>query len=236
VRYLNRSPFILAPGFSGLPFTPTRLGQIKPPLEESGIAMIVQQDVGHLRTALGTLPPRVINPVLIVMTGLPGTGKSTFARLLAKRLPLVIVETDSLRTSLVLHPHYTRGENSRLFTACHKLIFELLDDGISVLFDATNLSKKNRSPLYEIAGTTNTKLILVRTTAPQHVVYARLYNRSHSQIHAQQLADWNVYRRMRSGVKPISENHVIVNTSKDIESALEIMVDKISRLLEDDGS
>lgn len=201
-------------------------------LEQSGIAVTAQQDVNHLRIALGILPPRSINPILIVMTGLPGTGKSTFARLLAKRLPLVIVETDFLRPSLVGHPRYTRGENNRLFTACHQLICKLLEDGIVVLFDATNLTPKNRAPLYEITRTTNTKLILVRTTAPQHVVYARLYNRSHNQADPTQVADWKVYQRMRSGVRPISENHVIVNTSKDINPALEVMANNINRLLE----
>ena len=62
--------------------------------------MVVSQlsgDVKMLREGLGKLPEPVVRPSLVVVSGLPGTGKSYFCLRLAERVPFAILESDRLR-------------------------------------------------------------------------------------------------------------------------------------------
>lgn len=166
--------------------------------------------------------------VLVVISGLPGSGKSYFSRRVSERVPIVIVETDAMRKLLFSSPKYNAAESSRLFKACHALIGNLLKNGHSVLFDATNLVESNREYLYAIANKSDAKLIIVRVEAPLDVVSERLRKRENGDIDISldnSTAGLSIYRRMVSSVEPIRRNHFVVDTSRDINP----VIDKIAR-------
>jgi len=185
-------------------------------------------DVQRLRENLRGLPEPVAEPVLIVVSGLPGTGKSFFSIRLAERVPLLVLESDALRKALFLLPSYSAGENSNLFRTIHLLIEELLKDGISLVLDATNLSERSRERLYSIADRVNTRLVMVLVEAPPEVVRQRLEDRA-GDPESSSDADWAVYCQMRSSVERISRNHYVVNTSRDITPIIDKVVREIMR-------
>lgn len=186
----------------------------------------VVTDVQRLSENLGQFPDPVVKPVFIVVSGLPGTGKSYFCSKLAERLPFVILESDILRKTLFLSPTYSLLESSRLFQAIHRLIEKLLKRGIPLILDATNLSERYRERLYHIADRLDAKLILVRVEAPPEVVYERLKARSEgTSSESSSDADWAVFQKMKSTVQKIHRNHFAVDTSRDITPVL----DKIAR-------
>ena len=115
------------------------------------MASSLQEDVRRLKGSLTGLPQPRVKPALIMVSGLPGTGKSFFCRKLADRLPFLILASDSLRRILFPAPQYHEHENKRVFSACHVLIEELLGKGIPVIFDATNLLEHHREYLYRAA-------------------------------------------------------------------------------------
>ena len=114
----------------------------------------------RLLESLGCLPEPVARPVLMIISGLPGTGKSHFSRQLTERVPLATLETDALRKALFSVPTYSASESSRLFRLIHALIEELLDRGVPVLLDATNLVEARRRRLYTIADQRDVKLVM----------------------------------------------------------------------------
>ena len=188
------------------------------------------EDVEKLREALPQGPPPVAKPVIVVISGLPGSGKSYFSRRLVERLPLLILESDVLRRVLFLSPGYTSAESARLFRACHALVEDLLRDGIPTLLDATNLLEDHRERLYHIADLLRVKLILVHLEAPPEVVYQRLKGRSEGMDpQAQSSADWQVYRKMYHTAEPIKRSHFVVDTSRDISPAISKVVRDIGR-------
>ncbi len=180
-------------------------------------------DVQKLAESLGQLPEPVVKPAFVAAIGLPGTGKSYFCNQLAKRLPLVILESDALRKALFPSPSYTQEENSRLFRAIHLLIERLLRKGISLVLDATNLSERHREYLYSIADRLDVKLILVRAESPPEVISERLKGRRGS-ADSKSDADWAVYQRMRPTVERIRRSHYVVDTSRDITPVLDKIV------------
>jgi len=184
-------------------------------------------DVERLAEGLGPLPEPVVKPAFIVVSGLPGTGKSYFCSKLAERLPIVILESDALRKALFPSLSYSAGESSYLFQVSHLLIEGLLKKGVPLILDATNLSEQHRERLYSIADRLDAKLVLVRVEAPPEVVRARLENRRGNP--GSSGADWEVYRRMRSSVQKIWRNHYAVDTSRDITPVLDKIVREVRR-------
>lgn len=186
------------------------------------------RDVERLRQSLDSLPQPQVEPPFVIVSGLPGTGKSFFCRKLAERLPFVILVSDALRKILFPCPVYDENENRRLFPACHALIDELLGKGIPVIFDATNLLERHREHLYRIAGKVGAKLILVRIEAPPEMVQQRLLVRGKGlDLQDSSQAGWRVYQKMKLRKERISHNHFVVDTSRDITPA----IDKIVRAI-----
>ena len=171
-------------------------------------------DLQRLTESLGQVPEPVVKPVLIAVSGLPGTGKSYFCSKLAERLPFIVRESDALRKALFPSPSYSAEESSHLFRACHYLIEQLLKKGFCLILDATNLSEGHREHLYGVAERLDARLVLVQVKAPPQVVRERLRNRSKSETSSD--ADWAIYRRMKTSVEPIRRNHYVVDTSRDI--------------------
>ena len=187
---------------------------------------LVASDVQRLTGSLGQLPEPMAEPVLIVVSGLPGTGKSYFCKNLAERLPFLILESDALRKVLFSLPTYTAQESSRLFQAIHRLIEGLLKRGISLILDATNLSERYRERLYNIADRLNARLILVRVEAPPDLVRERLQARDENKNPEDNSdAGWSVYKKMQPAVQKIQRKHYAVDTSRDITPVL----DRIAR-------
>ena len=190
----------------------------------------VTSDVRELKNALGELPEPVAKPALIIVSGLPGTGKSHFSRKLVERLPSVIVESDALRKRLFPTPTYSAEESHRLFCACHRLIEEFLGGGIPVILDATNLVEHHREPLYRIAQRLQARLILVQVEAPRELVRERLQGRAEGVNHEDKSdAGWSIYQRMRTRVERISRNYFAVDTSRDITPVIDKVVREAKR-------
>ena len=185
-------------------------------------------DVKRLAESLRELPELVAKPVLIVVSGLPGTGKSYFCRRLTERLAAIILESDASRRVLFPSPSYSLAESGRLFKAVHRLIKELLGKGVSVILDATNLLERYREYLYSIAERLEVKLILVRIEAPSSVVRERLRARLENTEESSD-ADWEVYQKMKHSVDKITRKHYAVDSSRDITPVLDKIMREVRR-------
>jgi len=193
----------------------------------------LEEDVSNLESSLGPLAPTRDRPCLVLLSGLPGSGKSYFSRELAKRFPLAHLNSDVLRRRLFLRPAHSAAESARLFAAVHALAERLLARGVSVIVDATSLREAHRSPLYEIAERTGAGLIVVQTQAPHTIARGRLTRRARGRDRRDASeATVEVYDRMRSEVEPIRRPHVTVDTSKDTAPALDEVVRTLSSVCE----
>ena len=180
-------------------------------------------DLELLRAAYaGELPDATPEtPSLVILCGLPGTGKSHFARELAYRAPFVWLSSDRTRKLLVDTPSYSRREHRRVFSAMHVLTRGYLRDGYSVVFDATNLNENVRRPLYESASAVGVDPLIIRFTAPSELVRRRLTDRADGVGEASQSdATWDVYSRMAVADQPVPRPHLLVGGPEDMESVM----------------
>ena len=202
------------PGFVGLAW------QVAEPVVERAaqkrLSSARRRDVATLAATMGPLPTPVEQPVLVLLSGLPGSGKSHLAKHIAARYPLAVLNSDALRKALVTRPTYSQKESARLFPAIHALLEDLLRRGVPALFDATNLKEAHRLPLYEIAERTGARLLVVEVRADDEVVRQRLHGRWVREDPGDvSEATVQVYEMMRDEAEPITRPHIVVDTSHD---------------------
>ena len=78
-------------------------------------------------------------PFCFITIGLPGSGKSTWAQ--AMGLP--IISTDAIRLEL-FGKETDQEHNYEVFCEAYRRVRRTLEDNSSVIFDATNLTSRNR--------------------------------------------------------------------------------------------
>jgi len=183
-------------------------------------------DTEKLSDSLVKIPLPVAKPVFVLVSGLPGTGKSYFCRRLVERLPAIILESDTLRRKLFSQPDYSQNESTRLFKAIRLLAERFLRRGICIIIDATNLLERHREYLYSIAEHLDVKLVIVSIKAPPLLVKERLATRFKNSDEKSE-ASWEVYMKMNPSVEKIGRKHFIVDTSREITPC----IDKIMREL-----
>ena len=168
----------------------------------------LEQDLAVIRS----LAPPVGHPAhsgLVILYGLPASGKSWFADLIAQRVPAVILNSDRLRRAIIAHPRYDGDENKRLFTAMNRRTAELLAQGQTVIFDSTALRYWARFPLESIADEHGLTPVRVHLDPPESVVLARLDARPEPPDSQDAAKTWSdVYYWMKPGWEPIIESHL----------------------------
>jgi predicted kinase len=98
-----------------------------------------------------------MKPILAVMVGISGSGKSTFANGLKTSLKAELVETDAIRVELTGNAE-DQSQNARVFTIAKKRVNDYLSSGKNAIIDATSLSVRDRKEWIEIAKTNNAEV------------------------------------------------------------------------------
>jgi len=137
-------------------------------------------------------------PVVVMLMGFPGVGKSHVARLLAVRIGAAHVATDQLRSRLFIAATYTPEENVAVFGAADALLDALLGERHRVVLDATHLRRSYRAAPLATAARRGVPVVAVRIVADDAETLARLAARRVARAEGDHSdADERVFRRMR---------------------------------------
>jgi predicted kinase len=143
-------------------------------------AQLLKVSVRHLEAA---------QMVLLLIGGLPGTGKSTLARGLAGQGDWVVLRSDEVRKDLAgvqQSVHSDRGYGEGIYTqsmteATYAALLDqaraLLGQGSSVILDASWSSAKARESAAELGKECGAMVIALRCEAPSDLVSARIAQR-----------------------------------------------------------
>lgn len=150
--------------------------------------------------------------VLVLVGGLPGTGKSTLAGRLADGLGAVLLASDRIRKELAgLPPEtsaradfaqgiYEAGWTERTYGELVARAGTLLERGESVVLDASWTKAEHRGLAHDVAVRTHSRFVPLRCEAAPDVVAARLHQRL--RVHSYSDADERIATAMAAHADP----------------------------------
>jgi predicted kinase len=176
--------------------------------------------------------------MIIVLFGLPGTGKTTVREELRKYLDFYYFSTDELRRDVL---SYSSGNFSYEDTAplgweeilmAYRILCyaakPLIELNKNVLFDASFSSKVMRQYVIDLAKKTETKIYFLEIICPEDRVKERLFRRLNEKT-SESNAGWEVYKKVKVNFEPLTEEYFTIDTSQNLDFQIKEFFKLINR-------
>lgn len=200
----------------------------EPEIPPADRAKALVRSRAHWLWCLSELETPDRRPALVLVSGLPGTGKSTLSGILADAAHFDVLRSDVIRKE-ILTTEVATGDAAVLYSAentqqvydeCWTRARRRLLAGGRVIVDATFQREANRQKFLQLAIDCGVRVVWLECTAPADVVQQRLASRQGDASDA----DWSVYQPVRKQWEPLSEFtarfHEVVASSEGANSAL----------------
>jgi predicted kinase len=162
--------------------------------------------------------------ILLIVFGLPGTGKSTLSRLLSKKLGWLHLNTDIIREQLNLRGKYDNHSKERVYREMYEATKKQLTAQKSVIVDGTFYLKKHRQSYYDLAATYQCSIKWIEMQADDETVQSRISKkRRYSE------ADFDIYEKIKAAFEPVLHETLVIKSNEISES---VMMIKIGKYLE----
>ena len=166
---------------------------------------------------------------LVLICGLMGTGKTTFAKKVAERNGWALVSSDVVRKELAgipatQHEYVEWGEgiyssefSGKTYKRMNELAEQLLREGRSVVMDACYGKRSQRADTHALARGMNAEFTCIELVCPENEIKRRLTARSDERTTSD--GRWAIFAEQRARFEDVDEfaedEHVVVDTSKE---------------------
>ncbi|HEY8402311.1 MAG TPA: AAA family ATPase [Cytophagaceae bacterium] len=143
---------------------------------------------------------------IIAVSGLPGVGKSFFARHLAEKLKAAYLSTDTLRKEIIPSRTYSEKEKTLVYNELVNRI-NALEDKDWIVVDATFHKNENRARVEEIAQKKGVRLFWIKVTASEETIRERV-----SKPRPDSDANFAVYQKIKEAFEDFQTPVLILNS------------------------
>lgn len=172
-------------------------------------------------------------PLLIMLYGFAGSGKTYFARQLCDHLQAAHVQGDRIRTELFEQPRYDREENEAIAHLMDYMTGEFLNSGISVVYDDNAMRLTQRRMLRELARKSNAQPILVWQQIDMESAFVRANKRDRrkSDDKFSPATDRATFERIASGMQnPQNEDYIVISGKHVFSTQLNALIKRLREL------
>ena len=182
-------------------------------------------------------------PALIITTGVVGTGKTSLAQALSRRLGLVVISSDVTRKQLASIPltehrfeefdtgiysdEFSRITYDKMFTEAKSVLTE----GGSVIIDASFIKAPERQTAKRLAEETNADFFIVECALDDAILQERLARRAKEGSVSD--GRWEILEPQKKRFEPVAEvqpdNHIKVNTASPPDKLAKEIEARINR-------
>jgi adenylylsulfate kinase len=173
--------------------------------------------------------------MLVIMAGLPGTGKSTVARSLAQRLPGTVLDKDIIRASLFTPAQvdYSRVQDD----FCQEIMLQtaayLLGRTLSlyVFLDGRTFSRHyQRERVLAFCSQLETRWAILECVCSEPTALARLEKAAAERSHPALNRTPNLYHQIRKAWEPINHPKLVIDTEASLESCAERATEYLAQI------
>ena len=151
--------------------------------------------------------------MLVIVCGLPGAGKTTFAKKLAPLINAVVLSTDKIRKELMVSPTYEKEERKLIYDVMILLAKYLGDTGTNCILDATFNKEYSRTEVKKKLEIPDKDFFVIECTCPEDIIISRLKERKNDYSDA----GVEIYEKMKKIYEPAKRKHITIDTTWDPE-------------------
>lgn len=155
--------------------------------------------------------------MLIVFSGLPGTGKTTIAKILAAKCRAAYLRVDTIEQALLSSLHNPRELGALGYLVAYQLAKENLGLGGTVVVDAVNPLATVRETWRSVAASAGSQIVEVEIVCSDADEHQRRVENREADIAGHTLPTWDEVQQRE--YEPWSSNRLVIDSSKT--SALE---------------
>lgn len=172
-------------------------------------------------------------PVLILIYGYPGAGKTFIARQLTEHIVAAHVHGDRIRAELFEDPKFDKNEASIVTHIMDYMANEYLQAGVSVIYDADCLRTSQRRILRNMALKNNADTLLIWVQIDIESAFTRIASRDRRRIddrYAQPLDRTSFERVVADMQNPKEESYVVVSGKHVFKTQLSAVAKRLREL------
>jgi predicted kinase len=147
--------------------------------------------------------------MIVVVFGLPGSGKSYFAARLADRIHAVHISSDRVRRILFSARTYSTNEKLSVYDAMLKQMKQKVKQPGNVVLDATFYKNDIRNKFAKEAKGID-RIFFIEVRAGESLIRERL-----KRLREDSEADFEVYKKIKIDWEPLTEDHLILQSTND---------------------
>jgi predicted kinase len=165
--------------------------------------------------------------MLIAFGGLPGTGKTTVAQALARKLAAVYLRIDTLEQAFIASGSGQADIGPAGYLAGYAVAGDNLRLGLTVVADSVNSLHVTRSAWRNVALEAGVRILEVELICSDTTVHRSRVEARRADIAGHTLPTWkNVLERRYD---PWESEHLVVDTAKvPVEQAVETIIHRLS--------
>jgi predicted kinase len=171
-------------------------------------------------------------PQLIVMSGLPGTGKSTLAQRIAKHLKVPIFSVDPIESAIIksgIKKSFETGYAAYL--VAEKLAEEQIKLASTVVIDAVNAEDEGKQVWIDCAERLKTPLIVIECILQDEKLHRSRVETRVRGLHGFDELTWEQVLKRRKAYTPWRRNILTLEMSNTVDVNLKTALDFIARHL-----
>ena len=162
------------------------------------------------------------DPFLIVFAGLPGSGKSTLSRAVARELHAVYLDKDTIKDAVIAVARGLKTEQGPDLAGpiSYELLVVLARDnlslGLSVVLDSPAGYRQFREQVSELAKARRANLKLVECICTDESLLRQRVEARGRELPPYRARDWADYQSNRARFEGLTERRLVVDTAETL--------------------